>query len=74
MKTKKETKSLAAAVEFLNGLRAVAFEKELRASEAIRQLIDAQPNITRPDCYKAAVQVGINHFTARNIWDAINHG
>ena len=69
-----EEKGVAKAIKFLNALRVKAVEKEIRATKAIHLLLEAHPELTRAETYKAAERAGINQLTGRNVWDAVHHG
>jgi hypothetical protein len=69
-----EVKGVNKAVAYLTKLRAVAVEKEIRATKALYMLVESHPDLTRAETCKAAVLSGLNNRTACNVWDAVHHG
>jgi len=62
------------AINFLLELRKKAVKEQICATHAVNALLDKYPDMSRPVVYKAAPYAGINQLTARNVWDARNHG
>jgi len=57
------------AIAFLLKLREQAVEKQIRATHAIKMLVDAHPEMTRVVVSKSAAYAGLNRVTACHIWD-----
>lgn len=62
-----------AAVVFLNQVRKTAAKEGIRATHAVKMLIDEMPELGRAECYNSATVAGINKLTARNVWDKNHH-
>ena len=70
----KEQADANKAIKFLLTLRAKAVKEQIRATHAVSALLEEYPELSRPVVSKAAPYAGINRLTARNVWDARNHG
>jgi hypothetical protein len=70
LNTKSAAKADAAAVEFLMGLRKVAAEQQITATEAVREAI-VVTGASRIGIKHAAILAGINARTARNTYDRV---
>ncbi len=57
------------AIAFLFKLREHAVEKQIRATHAIKMLVEAHPKMTRVVVSKSATYAGLNRVTACHIWD-----
>lgn len=64
----------AAALATLNSLHAEAIVKEIRATDALRIVLEKHPKINRVEFRHTAEAVGINGLTARNTFDRLTRG
>ena len=67
MKTQIHTAALAT----LNHLHAEAIAKEIRATDALRIMLEKHPKINRVEFRHTAEAAGINGLTARNTFDRL---
>ena len=59
------------ALKTLNQLHSVAVEKGIRATDALRTVLETYPKITRVEFRHTAEAAGINGLTARNTYDRL---
>lgn len=61
----------AAALQTLNHLHAEAVAKEIRATDALRIVLEKHPDINRIEFRHTAEAAGIHGLTARNTFDRL---
>jgi tellurite resistance protein len=64
-----EVEGVKTVIKFLTALRTKAVKNEIRATKAIRLMLEAHPELSRTETYKGAERAGINQLTARNVYD-----
>jgi hypothetical protein len=62
------------AIKFLLDIREHAAKKQIRATHALKMLVEAHPKMSRVVVSKSAIYAGLNRVTACHIWDEVHNG